>query len=78
LGKKCYLDVLDTGKLHIRMKGISESAIRAYGNVEDVYNRLYNGESLEFDLCAGNKPIFKQNTNFTIKTLKQFKRVIKF
>ena len=77
LGKKCYLDVLDTGKLHIRMKGISDNAIHAKGDVIETYEKLYKGEAVEFDLCKG-KAIFKHESNFQIKTLTEFKRKVQF
>lgn len=63
LGKKSYLDVLrgvdkKTGKIqtgyHIRMKGVNEVALSMF-DPEDLYERLYKGELINFDLAAKGK-----------------------
>lgn len=67
LGKKCYIDRLrdKDGNIdyHIRMKGVSNDAIKAKCvelNIDPItlYLRLAEGERIEFDLCkdANNKP----------------------
>lgn len=85
-GKKIYFDQLNIINnkgdyiTHCRMKGISKNALEEYMvehkcTMEDIYMKLYNGETLIFDL-AKNKPRFKMNRNLTINTLNEFKRKI--
>jgi hypothetical protein len=94
LGKKCYIDKLEgTNKngeketgYHIRMKGIPEKCIHyvvertpKYKDVMDLYEDLYNGNEVAFDLTnGGSKANFKFNKNYTINTLSLFTRSIKF
>lgn len=93
LGKKCYLDILESknekGDLingfHIRLKGISKEAIdnklisTDYNNIVDIFNDLYNGKNIEFDLTAeGKKACFKFFKNYDVITQINFKRNIKF
>jgi hypothetical protein len=94
LGKKCYIDQLEgTNKdgekeigYHIRMKGIPEKCIHyviehnpKYKNPMDLYEDLYNGAEVAFDLTnGGTKANFKFNKNYTINTLSMFTRSIKF
>lgn len=93
LGKKCYIDELkgidENGNeklgYHIRMKGIPNSCILytakklKYNNVFDMYEDLYNGKSIEFDLTEnGNKANFKFEKNGTVHTLEEFKRKLVF
>lgn len=93
LGKKCYIDEL-VGKnslgeeevgYHIRMKGIPSSCITwksqqlGCSNVFELYDKLYNGEKIEFDLTMqGQKDNFKFEKNGQVTTLKEFTRSIKF
>ena len=74
LGKKAYLDKLDTGKYHVRMKGVPGAAIE---NEEETYKRLYNGEKMEFDITKGSTK-FNFNKDFTVRTNNDFKRVLQF
>ena len=95
LGKKCYIDKLESrdehGKPiyghHIRMKGITHSSIDYTakkdfgGNVLKMYEHLFNGNSVNFDLlCGGEKDMFKSEKNMTIRTLKcgEFSRSVNF
>jgi len=94
LGKKCYIDRLEgidkDGNtqvgFHIRMKGIPEKCIHyvventpKYKDVMDLYEDLYNGNEVSFDLTnGGSKANFKFNKNYTINTLSLFTRSIKF
>lgn len=93
LGKKCYIDELkginENGiekiGYHIRMKGIPSSCIAwtakhlGYNNVFELYEDLYNGKEIEFDLTQEqSKDNFKFHSNGSIKTLEEFKRRIKF
>jgi hypothetical protein len=94
LGKKCYIDKLEgTNKngeketgFHIRMKGIPEKCIhyivehsKKYKDVMDLYEDLYNGAKVEFDLTnGGSKANFKFNKNYTVNTLSAFTRSVQF
>ena len=92
LGKKCYLDQLigyDENDIklieyHIRMKGVSNDSIHYYceqNNITliELYEKLFNGETIEFDLLSGGRKCkFKQNKEFTICSLTSFPRKIKF
>ena len=92
LGKKCYIDMIkgidkDNKELiqyHCRMKGVPNTSLKHYCeenniNLIQLYEKLYNGETIEFDLlCNGKKVKFKQNKNFTICSLTKFFRKIKF
>jgi len=91
LGKKSYIDVLECVKdgkkytdYHIRMKGISNRSINYYceeNNITpfELYEKLFNGEAMSFDLTCNNKaPCFKQNKNFTIISQQSFERKVKF
>ena len=62
-GKKMYYDKLinDNGETaeHFRLKGVPQQCIintaakRFNGNVQSLYEALYNGESIDFDLLDG-------------------------
>lgn len=96
LGKKCYLDVLqgydENGneikgitKNHIRLKGITEAginnAINQYGSIETVFEKLSNGEEIEFILNPDNnyKPMFEYNNlNVSTRNEGSFKRLLSF
>jgi len=92
LGKKCYIDKLE-GKdengnpvvdYHIRMKGISNNAIKHKAKIEqrdfmDIYKSLLDCNKELFDLCCGGEKInFEYNNNYTITTKKEFNRVLSF
>ena len=92
LGKKCYIDELvgtdENGKEkighHIRMKGVPNSCVlytakKENCDVFELYEKLYNGEKIMFDLTeGGNKDNFKYHTNSSVETLVDFKREICF
>ena len=89
LGKKCYIDELyseygDKVDYHIRLKGIPNASILDYcenNNITpyDLYEKLYIGKEIRFDLtCGGKKVNFKFNKDMTITTLDEFDRRIKF
>ena len=85
LGKKCYIDELkgtdqETGEektgFHIRMKGIPNKCIfhtcaqLGYENPYALYQDLYNGKKITFDLtCNNTKPVFKFDNNYSIHTI---------
>jgi hypothetical protein len=92
LGKKCYIDELkgidENGKeqtdYHIRMKGVPNSTIKYTAknlnlSVFELYEKLYKGDKIKFDLTEGGaKANFKINKNGTINTLPFFERIISF
>lgn len=89
LSKKNYCDKLksvdeegnDIIDYHIRMKGIPEDCIKYKANQEyggdlmALYNDLYEGKTLEFDLLAV-KPKFQMCKNMTIISRTNFKRKV--
>ena len=86
LGKKSYLDILvdEVGNegYHIRMKSIPNQCIlnkcqRMGITVEELYERMFNGEEIEFDLTDGTN-CFKKTKTFNQITLQQFIRRVKF
>jgi hypothetical protein len=94
LGKKAYIDQIEctdpninVKTHHIRMKGVSDDAIKRMdvnGVKNDpmfLYKHLYNGNSYEFKFIsdeAGAKPRFKRNKDFSYETLVSFNRSVKF
>ena len=92
LGKKCYIDKLegkdfkgnDVVDYHIRMKGISNNAIKHKAKIEqrdfmEIYKSLLECNKELFDLCCGGEKInFEYNSNYTITTKKEFNRVLSF
>ncbi len=75
---------------HIRMKGVPNSTLyftadKYTKNTDDntklwnMYDRLYNGERVGFDLLeGGNRCNFKFNGDMTIGYMKEFERVLSF
>ena len=92
VGKKMYVDMLknEAGEqgIHYRMKGVNLDCVKLYAEelrrtegpnnceIFDIYNKLYNGETLTFDLLKA-KPCFKMNDNQTVTNLTTFERSIK-
>lgn len=87
VGRKVYYDKVQINKEgdtfeHMRMKGVSESAVIKYcedNNItlEQLYEKLFNNEEIEFDL-AQTRPIFKMKNTLTIETVPVFKRKVSF
>ena len=86
LGKKSYLDILVDNRghewYHIRMKGVPKQCVlnkckRLGITVEELYERMYNGESVTFDLTDGSN-CFKKTKTFQQITLPQFYRKVQF
>ena len=86
LGKKSYLDILvdEQGNegMHIRLKGVPRQVIlnkckRMGISVEDLYQRLYNGEEITFDLLDGSNA-FRKSKCYQQINLPVFERKIKF
>ena len=94
LGKKCYLDVLGstdkdgnalTGH-HIRMKGVPTSSIRHAAEKEGIgvlalYQRLFDGKAVSFDLtCGGQACGFKYQQDLSVRSYRdgEFTRTLRF
>ena len=85
IGKKTYLDKLvdDAGQecYHIRLKGIPAKCIQAKcnksydGNPMFLYNDLYDGMTVSFDLTSGGNCVFKSNKNHTMTTSSMVRHV---
>ena len=79
LGKKTYIDKLvdEAGNsgYHIRMKGIPSNCIHHKAewmfqqDPMKLYEYLYNGNDLSFDLTTGGNCCFKTNKNHTTSTI---------
>jgi hypothetical protein len=92
LGKKSYIDRLrgedKEGNYyydyHIRLKGINTEAIELkikqdYKNAYELYEDLYKGEKITFDLTAeGNKCCFEFDKAYSVSTRSDFKREVSF
>jgi hypothetical protein len=86
LAKKIYCEdvtyTTDNQKYtHIRMKGVSKGSIEYKANelkisVPKLYEKLYNHEQIDFDLCSGGVK-FDRRSDLTIGTKKSFIRSIK-
>lgn len=90
LGKKCYIDVL-TGENknetltsnHIRMKGVSgasfyEACNRLKCSPLQIYEKLYSGESIAFNLGVENKVRFSKGKDQKFSTGSSIVRTLKF
>lgn len=93
LGKKSYIDELigynkTTGKMkishHIRLKGIPNSCIKYTANKMDIsvmelYEHLYRGDNISFDLTEGNnKTNFEFKKDYSVETKTEFDRELSF
>ena len=87
LGKKAYLDCLinEDGKedYFIRMKGVPDDVIintckDMNITVEELYERMYDGNEIDFNLLNSNKPKFEFTKDFQIMIKEKFSRKIKF
>ena len=88
LGKKTYIDILESidkdgrtiNSEHIRMKCIPTPRIKYYAEqhniiVLDVYARLFNNNSIKFDLTNDNaKFVCRNNKYYTISNVSNFIR----
>ncbi len=86
LGKKSYLDILVDEKgnegYHIRLKGIPHQVIinkckRMGITIEELYERLYQGQTMTFDLLDGTNA-FRKTQTFQQTNLPAFTRTVKF
>jgi hypothetical protein len=86
LGKKSYIDVLENESgeqsYHIRMKSIPEKVLLKYCDKNNLtplqlYQKLYDGEQVEFDLTEGCN-CFKKTKTYEQVTLDKFKRRVSF
>jgi hypothetical protein len=93
LGKKCYIDELvgidheckERVSYHARMKGVSGDALEYACQMEELdnliglYEDLYKGKTISFDLCCGGKKaVFKYSGSMSVQTLPTFIRDISF
>ena len=87
LGKKAYLDCLrnEDGKedYFIRMKGVPDDVIintckDMHITVEELYERMYNGNEIDFNLLNSSKPKFEFTKDFQIMIKEKFSRKVKF
>ena len=89
LGKKTYVDKLQGDEegvydYHIRMKGVSGDAINHKvleegDSVVDLYERMFSGEEITFDLCCGgNKCCFETMSDGLMTSREIFERRIRF
>lgn len=86
LGKKSYLDILvdEEGNegYHVRLKGIPYQVIinkckRLGISVEELYERLYRGEEIAFNLLDGSNA-FRKSKSFQQTNLPTFTRRVRF
>ena len=86
LGKKSYLDLLEDSEgntsYHIRMKGVPQNVLVRYCeehgiSLEDLYMKLYNGETIKFNLLDGAN-CFRKNKFYEQYTPSVFFRTVKF
>lgn len=92
LGKKCYMDVLQcvnkdgsiiTGE-HVRMKGVNKAGMLYQQEKlntktnKKIYEELYEGKELDFDLLYGGAFSIKYNGDHEAQERDEFIRKIKF
>lgn len=94
LGKKCYMDVLQGTSIsdptvtlsgeHVRMKGVNKAGmlyqqdkLNTTSN-KKIYEELYKGEELEFDLLYGGAFSIKYNDDHEAEERDKFTRTLKF
>jgi hypothetical protein len=67
LGKKCYINLVtgknfETGEYESypcpKMSGVNSYAMNEYSDYFKLYKRLYNGDTIEFDLAYGDSVVF--------------------
>ena len=81
IAKKLYIDKLQdsTGEVDfmVRGKGLTQNCIfhkaNEVGDLMTLYNMLFEGERVKFDLCDGS-PCFDMRADFTVATRQQFTR----
>ena len=91
LGKKCYLDCLVgdiDGRIvrgfHIRMKGVPSSTVKYTAEkmgigLYELYEKLYNGNKIRFDLLeGGGRCNFKFHNDGSISSMDSFHRDLCF
>ena len=83
---KSYLDILvdEQGNegYHIRMRGVPKQCIinkakRMNITIEQLYDRMYKGEEITFNLLDGAN-CFRKSSSYQQINLPQFERKIKF
>lgn len=87
IAKKVYCNVVEYKDLQgnlktyetYRMKGVSKGAIEYYASennitVEQIYERLYDGLVIDFDLAKSGKVTMRKHKNMRISNLSEFTR----
>ena len=54
-----------------------QSGEKGVGSVEKLYEDLYNGAEIEFDLAKSSRPSFDMRNDFSVETRRKFVRKIK-
>jgi hypothetical protein len=85
LGKKSYIDLLEdeagNTAYHIRLKGIPAKCIMHKVSTEyggdpmAMFNDLFEGKVVEYDLSAGGAVMFRVNKNHTMSTVAMTRKV---
>jgi hypothetical protein len=82
LGKKSYLNLLENGDYHIRMKSIPKNVIEYKcktefdNNMISLYEYMKTNEVCYDLLCCEKK--YKQNNNYSLQNCEIFNRIISF
>jgi hypothetical protein len=90
VAKKIYIcnlmNDLGHSSFQYRMKGLKQDVVnirarQLYGETEDaiwkLYDDLYRGVEIEFDLCSGARPCFDMKRNFSVGTKEAFLRKVR-
>ena len=76
-GGICHYPFLKWGNLYIT-RLVYPSEIGNEYAIYKLYEDLYEGKAIEFDLCIGNRPCFDMKKNFSILTKTKFVRKLQF
>jgi len=60
-----------------REEGVPKGEGDGFGSVEKLYEDLYNGAEIEFDLAKSSRPSFDMRNDFSVETRRKFVRKIK-
>jgi hypothetical protein len=89
IAKKIYCDVLkmkdESLNIMYRMKGICRESTESEAqerypdsdivkSIRKLYEALFEGNRIDFDLCKGGKPLFEHNNDFSISSKRSFVR----
>jgi len=65
----------DDGLVYVSGEGAPKG--EGVGSVEKLYEDLYNGAEIEFDLAKSSRPSFDMRNDFSVETRRKFVRKIK-